>query len=231
MEKRIYLKRNMPDIGLIKQFENIPASNVSDVMEQNCAMHPRIKLLSAPLKQTVCGPAYTVKCGKGDNLMLNAALNYCLPGDVLVVSNDGGDTRALIGEILTTYLKYQKKAAGIIVDGPIRDIDAISKSDFPVYAAGTTPCGPHKDGPGEINVPISCGGVTVNPGDIIVADADGVVVIPLHHAEKVVKDAKKLNEQDEKRLKAAKDGTADRSWVDKILAEKGYEIIDDVYCK
>ena len=101
----------MPDIGLIKQFENIPASNVSDVMEQNCAMHPRIKLLSAPLKQTVCGPAYTVKCGKGDNLMLNAALNYCLPGDVLVVSNDYPRRLFLILKIGRHYLS--KKGAGI----------------------------------------------------------------------------------------------------------------------
>lgn len=229
MEKKIYLKRELPDTELIKQFEKIPASNVADVMDKNCAMHPRIKLVSAPTKPIVCGPAYTVKCSKGDNLMLNAALNYCQQGDMLVVTNDGGDTRALIGEIMTTYLKYQKKAAGIIVDGSVRDIDALSKMDFPVYAAGTTPCGPYKEGPGEINVPVFCGGVTVNPGDIIVADADGAVVVPLSGAEVILENAKKLNEKDEKRLTAAKDGSADRSWVDKTLAEKGFEIIDDIW--
>lgn len=119
--------------------------------------------------------------------MLHQALNMAKPGDVLVVSNDGGeDYRSLIGEIMFTYLEGTG-AAGIIIDGPIRDIDAVRQMKMPIYATGTNPAGPYKEGPGEINVPISCGGISVNPGDIIVMDLDGVIVIPLKEAETVLK--------------------------------------------
>ena len=160
---------------------------------------------------------------------MHAALNYCNEGDVLVVSNEGDDTRSLIGEVMMAYLYYTKKIAGIIIDGPIRDIDEIGKWDFPVYCNGTTPGGPYKEGPGEINVPISCGEISVNPGDIILADPDGIIVIPLKDAVTVLADAKKFQADDEAKLIAAKNGTAKRDWVEKSLADKGFEIIDDVY--
>ena len=227
--KRIYLKREMPDPEIMEQFKSIPASNTADVMNRNCAMNPRIKLVSSPKAQMMVGPAFTVKARAGENLALHAALNFCNEGDVLVVSNEEDDTRSLIGEIMMAYLKYTKKVAGIVLDGPIRDIDEIGKWDFPVYCTGTTPGGPYKEGPGEINVPIACGGVSVNPGDIILADPDGVIVIPRGDSAQILKDAQEFQAADEKKLLAAKNGTANRAWVDKSLAEKGYEIIDDVY--
>lgn len=227
--KRIFLKRELPDRKLVEEFKSIPASNTADVMGRSCAMNPRIHLVSTPKAQMMAGPAYTVKCRAGDNLTLHAALNYCQEGDVLVVSNEEDDTRALMGEIMMAYLCYTKKIAGIVLDGPIRDIDEIGNWDFPVYCTGTTPGGPYKEGPGEINVPIACGGVSVNPGDIILADPDGVIVIPRKDAPVILEDAKKFQAADEKKLAAAKNGTANRAWVEKSLAEKGYEIIDDVY--
>lgn len=227
--KRIYLKREMPDPEIMAQFKNIPASNIADVMERSCAMNPRIRLVSQPKEQMMVGPAYTVKGRAGDNLALHAALNFCGEGDVLVVSNEEDNTRALMGEVMMAYLKYTKKIAGIILDGPIRDIDEIGKWDFPVYCTGTTPGGPYKEGPGEINVPISCGGVSVNPGDIIVADPDGIIAIPRKDAAGILEAAKKFQAADEKKLAAAKNGTADRGWVNKSLEAKGFEIIDDVY--
>lgn len=227
--KRIYLKREMPDPEIMAQFKTIPASNTADVMNRSCAMNPRIHLVSSPKDQIMVGPAYTVKCRAGDNLTLHAALNLCGEGDVLVVSNEEDETRALMGEVMMAYLRYTKKIAGIVLDGPIRDIDEIGKWDFPVYCTGTTPGGPYKEGPGEINVPISCGGISVNPGDIILADPDGVIVIPRLDAAVILEDAKKFQAADEKKLAAAKDGTANRAWVEKSLAEKGYEIIDGMY--
>ena len=227
--KRIYLKREMPDPEIVEKFKSIPASNTADVMGRSCAMNPRIHLVSSPKAQMMAGPAYTVKCRAGDNLALHAALSYCNEGDVLVVSNEEDDTRALMGEVMMAYLRYTKKVAGIILDGPIRDIDEIGKWDFPVYCTGTTPGGPYKEGPGEINVPIACGGISVNPGDIILADPDGVIVIPRKDAETVLKDAKDFQEKDEKKLEAAKNGTANRAWVDKALLEKGFEIVDEIY--
>ena len=175
------------------------------------------------------GPAYTVKCRAGDNLALHAALSMCNEGDVIVVSNEEDSTRALIGEVMMAYLRYTKKVAGIVLDGPIRDIDEIGKWDFPVYCTGTTPGGPYKEGPGEVNVPIACGGISVNPGDIILADPDGVIVIPRKDAAVILEEARKFQAADEAKLEASKNGTAKREWVDKALEAKGFEIIDDVY--
>ena len=227
--KRIFLKRELPDRKLVEEFTSIPASNTADVMGRSCAMNPRIHLVSKPKAQMMAGPAYTVKCRAGDNLTLHAALNYCQEGDVLVVSNEEDDTRALMGEIMMAYLCYTKKIAGIVLDGPIRDIDEIGKWDFPVYCTGTTPGGPYKEGPGEINVPIACGGVSVMPGDIILADPDGVIVIPQKDASTILKDALAFQAADEAKAIAARNGTAKRDWVEKSLKEKGFEIIDGIY--
>ena len=117
----------------------------------------------------------------------------------------------------------------MVFDGPIRDIDAISKMDIPVYGTGTTPGGPYKEGPGEINVSIACGGIHIEPGDIILADADGIIVIPRRDAAEILAVASKFSANDAAKVAAAANGTADRSWVDKTLAAKNCEIIDAVY--
>ncbi|MDR2908434.1 MAG: RraA family protein [Oscillospiraceae bacterium] len=226
---RIYLKREMPDPEILAQFAKIPASNVGDVMGRSCGMDPRIRLMSSPKAQMTAGPALTVKTCAGDNLMIHAALNIAQEGDFIVVANEGGSARSLIGEVMMAYLYYHKKIAGIVMDGPMRDIDEIGKWDFPVYATGTNPGGPYKEGPGEINVPVACGNISVSPGDIILADPDGVVVIPRKDAAQILEDAKKFQAADESKLAAAKNGTSKRDWVDKALADKGYEIIDGVY--
>jgi regulator of RNase E activity RraA len=227
--KRIYLKREMPDLEIMQQFKEIPASNTADVMNRVGSMHPRINLMSGPDEPIIVGPALTVKARAGDNLVIHKALNMAQEGDIIVVSNEGDNTRALVGEVMMAYAYYSKKIAGIIFDGPIRDIDAIQHMKMHVYATGTTPGGPYKEGPGEINVPIACGEVTVEPGDIILCDPDGVTVIPKGEAAAVLADARKFKEEDEKKLAAAKNGTANRDWVDKSLVEKDFEIIDDVY--
>ena len=227
--KRIYLKRELPDPKLVEQFKEIPASNTADCMGRSCAMHPRIRLVSSPKAQMMAGPAFTVKGRAGDNLALHAALNLCQEGDVIVVSNEGDETRSLIGAVMMTWLYRYKKIAGIVIDGPIRDIDEIGKWDFPVYCTGTTPGGPYKEGPGEVNVPVACGNISVNPGDIILADPDGVIVIPRKDAAVVLEDAKRFKANDQKKEALSADGSVDRSWVERTLADKGFEIIDDVY--
>ncbi len=227
--KRIYLQRELPDPAVVEQFKSIPASNTADCMERSCAMHPRIRLVSSPAAPVMAGPAFTVKGRAGDNLALHAALNLCREGDVIVVSNEGDETRSLIGAVMMTWLCFYKKAAGIVIDGPIRDIDEIGKWDFPVYCTGTTPGGPYKEGPGEVNVPIACGNISVNPGDVIVGDADGVICIPRKDSPAVLEAAKKFRANDKKKEAASKDGSVDRSWVERTLEAKGFEIIDDVY--
>lgn len=226
---RIFLKKPEAPQELLDAFSTIPAANISDTMGRLVGMHPRIKLQSAPKNPINVGRALTIKTRSGDNLMLHKALNMAKPGDVIILSNDGGESyRSLIGEIMFTYLA-SRGAAGIIIDGPIRDIDAVRKMEMPIYATGTNPAGPYKEGPGEINVPISCGGIGINPGDIIVMDEDGVIVIPLQEAETVLKNARAFQEKDEAKLLAAQEGRAKREWVDALIEKKEVEILDKAW--
>lgn len=120
------------------------------------------------------GRAVTVRTRAGDNLFVHRALAMIRAGDVIVVDGGGDTSRALIGEIMMS-IAHSRGAAGLVIDGAIRDADAIGASDFPVFARAAMHRGPYKNGPGEINVPVSIGGMTVQPGDIIVGDGDGVV--------------------------------------------------------
>lgn len=225
---RIFLKRQMPDKELLEAFAQIPAANVADTMGRSCAMHPRIRLMSG-FKGIVAGPALTVKARAGDNLFLHQALDMAQPGDIIVVSNEEDVRRSLMGEIMFTYAESQRKLGGLVLDGPVRDVEALREMSLPVYATGSTPGGPYKEGPGEINVPIACGGISVNPGDIILCDADGVIVIPLKDARAVLEASIKLHQQDAAKVKAAKEGTSYRAWVMKTLEAKNAEFIDDIY--
>mgnify|MGYP005757647951 CR=1 FL=1 len=221
---RIYLKRELPDEETVKKFENIPAANIGDCINRNCAMASRIKLMSSPEKPML-GVALTVKSREGDNLMIHKALKMAGKGDVIVVSNEEGVNRALIGELMAATAEYNM-AAGLVFDGPVRDIDNISKMKLPVYATGTTPGGPYKTGPGEINVPISCGGVAVEPGDIIVGDSDGIVVIPKKDAASIIDAVLEKHAADTAGLEKSKTGKAKREWVEAALEKAGCEIID-----
>lgn len=224
---RVFTQRKLPTPELVAAFKAIPAANIADCMGRLNAMDSRIRLLSAPLKINMAGVALTVKVRAGDNLMVHKALNMLSAGDILVVSNDNGSSQALMGEIMITYASLQQ-AAGIVLDGPIRDLYSIQQMDLPVYATGSTPAGPFKDGPGEINVPISCGGVQINPGDIIVGDGDGVIVIARQDAEALLAAAEKYQQFDSQKLLATQSGQADRSWVDRDMIGKQCEIIEDV---
>lgn len=226
---RVYLKKPMAAQELLDGFEHTPCANVADTMGRLASMHPRIQLLSKPEKAITAGRAVTIKCRAGDNLMLHKALNMIEPGDVLIVSNDGGEGyRSLTGEIMFTYA-MAKGAAGMIIDGPIRDVDMVRECKMPIYATGANPGGPYKDGNGEINTPISCGGISVNPGDVVVMDTDGVVIVPLRDAEEILEAAIAYHEQDAAKLVDAANGISKRDWVEKSLEKIGTEIIDDCY--
>lgn len=220
---RIYTKVDKPDKSLVEQFKEFPTNYIADCINRINVMRSNIKSMVKPGINMV-GVALTVKARTGDNLMVHKACNMSQEGDVIVVSNEGRGDRALIGEIMVRYCKY-KNIAGLVLDAPIRDSTEIYEIGLPVFATGTTPAGPYKEGPGEINVPISCGGVCVNPGDIIIGDDDGIVVIPKADAEYVLDQVKELSKIDKSKVLAAASGTIDRSWIDKKLIEKGCEFI------
>lgn len=226
---RIFLERDLPDLKVIEGFKNLHTANVADTMERLPALSSEIKLISNPKKETMVGAALTVKVRPGDNLMLHKALNIAGPNDVIIVSNDGDRTHSLMGEIMTVFAHYSRKVAGIVLDAPIRDFDELSKMDMFLYATGATPGGPYKHGPGEINVPISIGNVAVMPGDIVLGDRDGVIIIPRKDAPQILEESVKYAEFDASKVEAAKNGTANRKWVDETLEKIKAEIISGKY--
>ena len=225
---RVFLKRNLPSRELLERFRSIPAANIAVCMGRQNAMFPEICLMTKPGCGNMIGVALTVKTRCGDNLMIHQALDMAGEGDILVIANEQGRDRSLLGEIMYRQAE-RKKLAGIVLDGPIRDSIEIYGGTVPLYASGSTPGGPYKEGPGEVNVPVSCGGVSVYPGDIIVGDADGVIVIPRLDGEKILELSLVFQQNDRRKLQAAMDGTADRSWVLKQLREKKCEIVDGLY--
>lgn len=195
---RIFSKIDRPDPELVQKFKGIPSSNINDEMNRLFCTNGSIKLLNDV--DSMVGTAFTVKAPIGDNLVFHRALDMAQPGDIIVVDGGGAMDRSLAGEIMLTFAE-KKGIAGIVVDGVLRDIDGIKRSKMPIYAKGITPQGPFKNGPGEINVPVCCGGCVVFPGDILVGDQDGVVVIRPQDAEEVLAAAQKKFAGETKKLK------------------------------
>lgn len=210
---------------VIDGFKGIPAANIADVMGRFRAMDHSIKSMNK-LGTHLVGSAVTVRTTPTDNLMVHKALDLANPGDVIVVDAFGGNENALIGELMCHYA-IVRKLGGFVLNAPIRDVDAIYDMDLPVFAKGGTPRGPYKEGPGEINTAISCGTVPVNPGDVIVGDDDGVVVVPKEEAADVLEEAKAVQTKEEQIIaKMYDEGKWERAWVDETLRKKGCRIID-----
>ena len=209
-----------PDPRLVAELAKMVTPHLSDSMERLYAGGPQLRPMHREGK--LAGPAYTVKTTPGDNLLVHKALDSAQKGDVIVVDAGGICENAIIGELMMSRAR-QRGVAGIVIWGAIRDSAEIGAGTYPVYASGVTHRGPYKNGPGEINVPINMGGMAVNPGDIIVGDADGLVAIPQDQAERVLASAKSILEKETAAMKQILAGTVDRSWVDKALREKGYK--------
>src|SRR5438477_8942951 len=209
-----------PDPRLVAEFAKMVTPHLSDSMERLYACGPQLRPMHNEGK--LAGPAFTVKTAAGDNLLVHRALDTAKAGDVIVVDAGGFLDNAIIGELMMSRAR-QRGIAGIVIWGAIRDSAEIGAGTYPVYASGVTHRGPYKNGPGEINVPINMGGMAVNPGDIIVGDADGLVAIPQDQAERVLASAKSILEKETAAMKQILAGTVDRSWVDKALREKGYK--------
>jgi regulator of RNase E activity RraA len=165
----------------------------------------------------LAGTAVTVRTRGGDNLAILRAFDYCRPGDVMVVDAEGDLDNALVGGIMT-FFAASIGLAGMVLDGAIRDVAEIRERPFPVYARGVTHRGPYKDGPGAINVPVSVGGMTVRPGDIVAGDQDGLVAFSTDEAPTVIEKALKQREAEESTMRAILEGRWDRSFVDGLEA-------------
>ena len=219
---RIKKTINRPSKELIDSFVGLPVANIADMMNRMFCLDARIRPVNAA---PLLGPAFTIKVRPGDNLLLHKALDMAQPGDILIVDAQGDMSNSIMGELMVLWA-IKKELGGFVIDGAIRDIGTLKQMNIPIYAAGVTPAGPYKDGPGEINYPVSCGGVVINPGDIIVGDEDGIVVVRPEDAPELVQKTKAKNLAEKKTMVEIENVAWDRTWVDKALQERGYEYID-----
>lgn len=215
--------------GIIRDIERVSADVVSqaatfqaailaDVAGRRGTMHARV----APVheRMQLAGPAFTVEVRPGDNLMIHAAIALAQPGDILVIDGKGDLTAALMGTLMLSACK-KLRLGGVIVDGAIRDKLELLELDFPVFSAGFNPAGPTKFVPGRINHSISAGGATVNPGDLVVGDADGVVVIERAKAPAMMALAVKKVADEAARIEAIARGDTASKWLPAALRAAG----------
>jgi len=214
---RIFTERPRPDPGLVAQFKGLATPNLADAMGRFHFMDPGIQMRSG---QTLCGCALTVIERPGDNLMVHKAMEMARPGDVIVVNTCGNTTSAVFGELMG-HTAIATGIAGLVVDGAIRDTVGLTDLRFPAFSRAVSPGACDKDGPGEINVPIACGNTVVMPGDILVGDADGVVVVPLAEAEQVLALVKALQEREKKRVAEIHSGKMFKNEINETLRAKG----------
>ncbi|MFL6691341.1 MAG: RraA family protein [Ramlibacter sp.] len=202
----------------IDALRGLPTSVIGDVMGGRIVGTTALRPVNrSPV--TVCGNAFTVRVRAGDNLLIHKALDLLAAGDVLVVDSEGDISRALVGEIMMTSARV-RGAAGFVMDGAVRDVEAFEQHRFPCWARGVSLRGPYKDGPGSINVPVTIGGMVVNPGDVIVGDSDGVVAVPAGLAMEVARKARDKVAHESQTIAAILAGTYSSAWVDAALKQK-----------
>ena len=207
------------DAATVQAASVYASSILADVAGRRGAMDGRIQALVPAMR--VCGPAFTIEVRPGDNLMIHAAMAMAQPGDVLVIDGKADRTAALMGSIMLTACK-QLGLAGVVLDASIRDTEELRELGFPVWSIGANPNGPSKAVPGRINGPISCGGVTVNPGDLIVGDADGITVVAREKAASLLPLAARKVADERQRIADITGGGAIRpKWLEAALVTAG----------
>ena len=214
------IRRNTDKVGadLVAKFKGMPVANISDSMSRMTAGGPRLRPMHA--SGPLAGPALTVKTRPGDNLMLHKAIDMAEPGDVIVCDGGGDLTNSLMGELMLAQA-IKRGVAGIVLDGAVRDLDAFKARNLPVFAAGVSHRGPYKDGPGEIGYAIAIDGMVIQPGDLIIADWDGVLVVAKAEAAAVLAATEAKNAAEVVQMAAIEAGTLDRAWVDETLKRNG----------
>jgi regulator of RNase E activity RraA len=215
---RCDIERPAPET--VHAFGRFDTPAVSDLMNRLYTVHSDIRPLTGPTLR-ILGPACTVKVYPGDNLMVHKSLDIAQPGDVIVVDASASGTTAVLGDLVSAKARH-RGVAGFVVDGLIRDLPGIRElGDFAVFARGVTPIGPLHRGPGEINHPVALGGIVVHPGDLIVGDLNGVVVVPRDIADELLDRLVSREIAEADYTAAVASGEFDNSWVDGLLEASG----------
>ncbi len=211
--------------GLAARFAEFDVPDVSDALNRLYTMDHGIRLLAGPAR--LVGPACTIKVFPGDNLMVHKALDLVEAGDVMVVDGGGSPMNALMGDLIATKART-RGIAGMVLDGLVRDLPGLQEVGLPVFARGVTPIGPLHRGPGEINFPVSCGGIVVNPGDLVCADGNGVVIVRREFAADTLHQLETRRDALREYIANVRRGVFSNTWVDQILAQyTGLEVDDD----
>jgi regulator of RNase E activity RraA len=219
---RLKTEWERPPRAVIDGFREFETPAISDQMNRLYTMEPAIHVLTDPQARLI-GPALTVKVFPGDNLMVHKSLDVAKPGDVIVVDAGSSTMNAVMGDLISTKARH-RGVAGFVVDGLIRDLPAIlALGDLPVFARDVTPIGPLHRGPGEIGGAICAGGIVVNPGDVIVADLNGVVVVPRLDAQSVLEHVQAKAAGEAEYVAAVARGEFSNAWVDRFLTENGLD--------
>ena len=204
------------DETLIAALRELPLAAISDNLHRSVGTIG-LQPYHRPQRLTMAGTAVTARSRGGDNLTYLRALEFCRPGDVLLVDAGGDLANAVVGGILSFYAA-KIGVAGVVIDGAIRDVAEIRNRDFPVYARGVTHRGPYKDGPGDINVTIQVGGMVVHPGDIVLGDQDGLLAFPPAEAAALIAKARGVLQAEARTIQAMEEGRWDRSFIDALEA-------------
>jgi RraA family protein len=208
------------DPDLVARFRQHETPAVSDLMNRLYTASSAISCLTPDAPQLV-GPACTVKVFPGDNLMVHAALDVARPGDVVVIDAGGASPTAVLGDLVATKARH-RGIAGFVVDGLVRDLPGIlALADMPVFARGVTPIGPLHRGPGEIGFPVCLGGIVVHPGDVVVADLNGIAVVPLDDAQDVLRRLEQKSSREAQYVAAVARGEFSNAWVTDALRGLG----------
>ena len=209
--------------ALVERFAAVPVAIVSDNMERMFAGGTDLRPMHAQDGKGggLAGTALTVLTRPGDNLLIHKAIDVAEPGDVIVVDAGGDTTSAVVGELIARHAQV-RGVAGFVINGAIRDLDAFRTGSFPIFATGVTHRGPYKDGPGEIGVPVSIGGMVIHSGDIVIGDADGVLAVPRAGAKAILDLAEAQQAKEAETLRQIEAGAWDRRWVDEMLKARGF---------
>lgn len=201
-------------------FHDLSPTTLADVLSREWVMDIGIRPLWQGMPR-IAGPAYPVRCAPGDNLMLHAAIYRAPPGSIIVAQAGDLDYALAGGNVCA--LAQQRGIAGFVLDGVIRDLAEIRSNRFPVFARGVIPITGSKDQPGVLNAQVRCGGVEVAPGDIVVADEEGIVVVPLHRRDAVLTAAQARAAKDAAQSLAEWE-SAHRAKVEEGLRKNGWVV-------
>ncbi|HLK70073.1 MAG TPA: 4-carboxy-4-hydroxy-2-oxoadipate aldolase/oxaloacetate decarboxylase [Bryobacteraceae bacterium] len=195
MSHKIVRRIARPDLEIVRLLGELGAATVHEAQGRTGLMRPYLRPIYASAR--IGAPAVTVSCHPGDNLMIHAAIEVCRHGDILVVAPTSESTDGMFGELLAVSCRAHG-IAGLIIDAGVRDTAELTAMQFPVWSKAVCAQGTVKASAGSVNVPIVCAGALVNPGDVIVGDADGVVVVPRIEAPRVAELAEQRRSKEEK---------------------------------